>query len=241
MKTKWTCIATLLAHLAVACGGGNEREETTEVGDTTGTSGDEGEGDRDDGVQIEGLMGTLSADEVNRGLEPRMDYFARCFADRYAQIEIVGGSIELAFRVGVDGRVKWVFPRASTVGDRETERCLLDVAMRARFHPPRGGEAEFSWPLAFDPPDDVRPPFNWETERVADTVEANGAEVVTRCGRGPFVVTVYVSPGGAVLSAGASTTEQPSAEALDCVAEAVRAWSLPDPGSYAAKVSFELR
>jgi hypothetical protein len=193
----------------------------------------------DDGMQVQGLMGTLSADEVHQGLEPRMGRFMRCFERRYGALELLGGQIRFAFRIATDGSVREVHARESTIGDRQTERCLLEVAQSARFARPQGGEAEFAWPIEVDPLDDVRPPLYWEQEQVADVVAEN-ASSVRSCGRGPFVVTVYIAPGGSVMAAGSAATGGAESETLDCVAEAVSAWSMPDPGSYAAKVTFEV-
>lgn len=226
-----------LSSLA-ACGGAEETHE--EAHTENHSSGSERPPEVDDGLAIEGLMGSISEMAVSRGLSPRMGRFAQCFADRYDDLDVVGGRIRFSFRIKTDGTVKWVFPHASTIGDRPTEACLIDVAQRTRFERPRGGEAEFSWPLAFDPPDDIRPPVGWEATRVEDTVAAHRAAVRSNCGRGPFMVTAYVSPGGEVKAAGVSTTEQTSAERLECVANAVTTWTLPDPGSYLAKVTFEL-
>jgi len=225
--------------IVAACGGSEETHEEHHT--DRHTSGHESQRQQDDGVEIEGLMGTISEMAVSRALEPRMGRFAQCFAERYDALDMVGGRIQFSFRIKVDGSVNWVYPHASTIGDRETESCLLNVAQGTRFERPRGGEAEFSWPLAFDPPDDVRPPFGWDAERATDAIEEHRQNVVSACGRGPFLVTAYVRPGGEVLAAGASTTEQTAASNLDCVTTAVSGWTLPDPGSYPAKVTFEIR
>ncbi|MEM9189797.1 MAG: AgmX/PglI C-terminal domain-containing protein [Myxococcota bacterium] len=194
----------------------------------------------EDGLQIQGLMGTLSAMEIRRGLDPRMPRFIQCFQQRYDELEMLGGEVNLSFRVAVNGSVRWVYPSASTIGDRETERCLLSVAEGTRFPEPHGGEAEFSWPLAIDPPEDVRPPFNWDATRVESVVSQN-ASGVRGCGGGTFTVTAYVAPGGRVVAAGAASGDADSAAALDCVASEVTGWAMPDPGSYPAKVTFDVR
>lgn len=231
---------TTVMVFVVACGGAEENEQQR-VDDGAQTSGGSSRGGGQDALQVEGLMGTLSTMAINRGLEPRMPRFASCFTNRYEQVEMLGGRIQLSFRVATDGSVRWVYARASTVGDRETERCLLDVAGSTRFSEPQGGEAEFNWPLALDPPEDVRPPFNWETDRIAEVLDANGGEVLSSCRPGAsFIVTVYVAPGGAILTAGASTVDQQAADAIDCIVDAVKLWEMPDPGSYPAKVTFEL-
>lgn len=209
--------------------------------DNTGleeSSGSEAIHERNDGVAIEGLMGTISQMAVQRGIEPKMGRFLACFTRRYGQVELLGGHIEMAFRVHTDGAVRWVYPRASTIGDRETERCLLETASSIQFSRPAGGEAEFSYPLDLDPPEDVRPPLEWDATRVAAEVESN-ASTVAACGHG-FSVTAYVDRGGRVLAVGASTSQQENAVNLDCVASAVSQWTMPDPGSYPAKVTFSL-
>jgi hypothetical protein len=222
--TKWLVVGLTLA---MACGGEEVSEEETTTTETATTTGDERPVERNDGVGIEGLMGTISAMAVQRALEPRIGRF------------FLGGRIELAFRVRTDGSVLWVYPRQSNIGDRDTERCMLEVAASTRFSRPQGGEAEFAYPLEVDPADDVRPPTFWDPTRVMSNVERVRGEIVD-CGTGPFHVTVYVAPGGRVVAAGASTPDQTQSDALDCVADAVRGWTMPDPGSYPAKVSFDL-
>lgn len=222
--------------IVVACGGSTEEEETTTQETTTGHE-EHRHTEPDDGVAIEGLMGTISTMAVERGIEPRMDRFLRCFADRYHAVEVLGGHIELAFRIKTDGSVRWVYPRASTIGDRATERCLVDQAAGIRFSRPHGGEAEFAYPLELDPPDDVRPPLNWDSAHIEEHVSRRD---VSSCGRGPYSVTVYIAPGGRILAAGASSEEQDRSADLDCVADQVAEWEMPDPGSYPAKVTFAI-
>lgn len=230
--------AVVLLLALAGCGGGDAGEEehtTAQTRETT--SGREREAAANESVQVEGLMGTISSMAVQRGVEPKMGRFLRCFTERYHAVEVLGGHFEMAFRIARDGSVLWVYPRASTVGDRETERCLLGVAAGIRFSEPQGGEAEFAYPIELDPPEDVRPPTFWDSSRVADAVERQSSRM--NCSGG-FAVTVYVEPGGDVIAAGASARDQVDAEQLDCVTQEVAGWSMPDPGSYPAKVTFEL-
>jgi hypothetical protein len=44
-----------------------------------------------------------------------------------------------------------------------------------------------------------------------------------------------------VIAVGAAVDDVDAASSLDCVAREVQAWTMPDPGSYSAKVTFELR
>jgi hypothetical protein len=195
-------------------------------------------------VQIEGILGTLSADEVRRGLEPRMRRFATCFSRRYDEIEVLGGELLMGFRVNREGRVLWVRPVRSTVGDRETERCLIDVAAEARFRPPRGGEAEFTYPLMMELPEGVRPPLSWGPERMQASVARFGEGLLEECRPagepGGYVVTAYVERPGRILAVGVTTDNPELTDTLDCVADSVRGWETATPGSYPARVQFEV-
>ena len=238
-KTWWFALAAVVA----GCGGSSEETESSEGFTAVEPTG--GGEERDDGVHIQGLMGTVSPEDVQLALEPKMGRFAQCFATRYGDLELLGGHFQMSFRVGRDGSVEWVFPRRSTVGDRATERCLLDVARATRFRSPRGGDAaEFNWSLDFDPPEDVRPPFNWNADNAGDALAELGPDVMSECRpgglRARYLVTAYVAPGGNVMSAGAAADAPEAAESLDCVSDAVTAWELPDPGSYPAKITFVL-
>lgn len=229
------CAGALGGGLA-GCGGGSETTETTARGDST--VGEEREEEPDDGSEITGLMGTIRQDQVRDTLEPRMSSFMRCFERRMGEVEFLGGEVQLAFRIHTDGTVAWVYPSRSTIGDRDAERCVLESAARARFPRPRGGEAEFSWGFAFDPPEDVRPPLSWDATRVGAALMSGAPGLASRCGVSGARVTAYVAPGGRVIAAGASTPDADSLASIDCILDAVRSLTMPDPGSYAAKVTF---
>ena len=228
--------ATLLA----ACGGGDEQAEHSERGSAETTSGAERPAEQpQDGVAITGIMGTIRQDQVENALNPRMQRFMRCFSRRLGTVEYLGGDIRLSFRIHTDGSVAWVFPTESNIGDRESEQCVIGVAQGTRFPRPRGGEAEFAWGFGFDA--DVRNPLSWDA-----TALGTRADEVRRLARrchasgGGYSVTAYIEPGGEVLAAGGTMPDHESDDALDCLLEGVRAMSMPDPGSYAAKIRFEV-
>lgn len=236
MERAWLMIGFTLALGAAGCGGSSESTETAARGDAT--AGEERPAERDDGSQITGLLGTIRRDQVDNTLQPRMDSFMRCLAPRLGEVEFLGGEVRLSFRIHTDGTVMWVFPSQTTIGDRQAEQCVLDVARRARFPRPQGGEAEFTWGFAFDPPEDVRPPLSWEATRVGESLMRGAPGLAQRCGVSGVRVTAYIAPGGQVMTAGASAPDADSLAQVDCVIEAVRGLTMPDPGSYAAKVTF---
>lgn len=193
-------------------------------------------------MRIEGLTGSLPLQEVRRTLEPRSPVFAECFMTRSRRLSSLSGGVRLFIRVAADGSVERAFPEDSTLGDRETERCLTDVATDTRFPRPRGGPAEVRWPLHIDPAG--RHPVTWDEGRVASIVERRGAEAVAQClpdgQHGDFQVTAYVRGSGRVLAAGVAVTDESLVDAIDCVHHAVGRWRMPTTRR-TAKVTFTIR
>jgi hypothetical protein len=239
MKGGGACLLAVM--VMIGCGGSPPPEETTTPARATRrASPTADEPQRNDGVQIEGLMGTISQQQVNQTLQPRTQGFGTCFTQG-AGVDFLGGDIRLSFRIHTDGTVAWVYPSSTSIGHRAVERCIADRAHGLQFPRPRGGEAEFTWGFGYDAPSDVRAPLSWDTSRIAGTLATNSANLVSACGgQHGFRVTAYVSPGGTVLATGASASAPEAAAQLDCVTAGVARWTFPDPGSYAAKVSFDL-
>lgn len=223
------------ALLAAGCGAGGE-PEPAQVSTSAGAELAEPR----PGMEVSGLMGTIPERKILATLEPKLPSFQSCFERGAQQVEFISGRMEFYFRVGLDGRVEWVYPRASTVGHRGTEQCLLEVAKAARFPEPKGGgAAELAWGFEIDPPDSVRPPVAWDAARVAPAL-SSGRAALEGCGASGLVVTAYVASGGELLASGASAAKRDLAERIDCVLQAVQSWKFPDPGSYPAKVSFAI-
>lgn len=230
----------LVATLAGAACGGSAAEPAPLAPEPAQTTGFEAPPASTMQVSGEGFMGTIPERLIQETLEPKMPKFQRCFFEGAGEVELLGGHMGFYFRVGLDGRVEWVDPRASSVGHRATEECLLAVAAATRFPKPRGGgPAEFAWGFDIDSVGGLRPPVAWGEERVRASVRAQHASLA-RCELGGMEVsvTVYVAPGGVVTSAGAASEAHDAAAKLPCVVEAVRDWHMPDPGSYPAKVTF---
>jgi TonB family protein len=189
-----------------------------------------------DEMAVSGLRGTLRQDEIRDALEPRMLKFARCVQQRSEAVEWLSGRMLLEFHVALDGRVARVYPRESSMGDRITERCALEVASATRFPAPHGGEADFSW--SFEVPLDsaIREPVSLGASELEPEPGALRTAIEAACGSGVFGLTAYVDPNGRVVAAGAGAGDDESAAKLDCVTSALEAFTFKSPGSYAAKL-----
>lgn len=229
---KWVGLGALAFS---ACGAPPKAEPEAAAHAASGAERAQDEGDT---MSVAGLRGTLSQHEIQNALEPRMPKFSRCVQKRAGEVEWVSGAVEFQFLVALDGSVKRVFPSQSSMGDRDTERCMLEVAQATRFPPPRGGEAEFAWSLEVPIDPDVREPVSWTAADVQAALVEALPQLKAQCGGSAYQVTAYVDTEGRVVAAGAAAGDEASAAGLDCVAQAVQALSFPSPGSYAAKLSF---
>lgn len=195
-------------------------------------------------METRGITGSLDRYAVSQALDPRNEDFARCFYDRGRRVRGLGGSIRLQFRVDPTGRVLSVHPIDSTLGDRQLERCMMDVGSTTRFPRPNGNaEAQFAWSMNLDPSDGTSHPMTWDPGVVQAVVRQRRHELMNRCeprGSGAIQVTAYVSPRGRVVAAGAAAADAEVDQDLDCIVDAVRRWRMPGPRRR-AKVTFDVR
>jgi hypothetical protein len=169
----------------------------------------------------------------------------KCYTTGLDRLEYLAGDVKFFMRVKADGHVHWVFMQQSSIGDRATEKCMLDVLTATQWPLPEGGEAEVHQGLGFDAPQGVRPPTSWSTDRVAAALGKHAKDFAACKGgeSGSFNVTAYVAKKGAagrVLAAGGAASTTLAADKIDCLLDVVTAMKLPSPGSYPAKVSFSL-
>jgi hypothetical protein len=95
----------------------------------------------------------------------------------------------------------------------------------------------------FDPSPDVRDAIPWGADRIARTL-ASARPKLGQCTQGApgrYRATVYVQTNGTALSAGvAPPDERGEGGAADCVVDVIRALKFPSPGSWPAKVMFDV-
>ena len=199
----------------------------------------------DDGVQVEGILGTISQQSINQGTDSRSDQFLRCYWEGLQRVPMLQGRVTLSFHVKMDGSVLWAFVSDSTLGDSETESCMARVGASAHFGRPRSGEAEFTSPFQFDPPDGTRAATALTETRLdgAFMMQVRGA--LHRCSTSPddkvFSVTGYAQTPGQPLALSVTTQHREDVPAAECLQTAIRELhSWPDPGSYPGKFSFTL-
>ena len=228
--------AWVVVVAGVACGGAppaKEPEAAHEEGPTL---------EKRPALKVKSELGSVDPGAVKRAFGALDDKFMGCQKRALDRIEVLSGSVKFFVRIGEDGAARWTYLEGSELGDRETEKCLLDAVMSARWPKPDGGDAEARYGMEL-PLQSTRPASEWSSDKVARALGKNG-DALDRCKAGAsasFHATMYVGPGGKVLGAGVATSAKDGAEHIDCLADVLRTMKgLPSPGSWPAKVDFAL-
>lgn len=186
-------------------------------------------------------LGTVDPKAVQQVFHRLGDKFLDCQKDGIGRVEVLAGNAKFFLRIGQDGKAKWAFLEpGSDIGDRDTEKCLVAAVMGARWPQPDGGDAEARYStelLALG-----RAASDWSADRVAAALGRSG-DTIDQCkgGGSGFQATMYVGPGGRVLSVGVVTATKDGDEAATCLVKILgKLKGLPSPGSWPAKVTFGL-
>lgn len=196
----------LLALTPIACGGdpppknpndANDAPPTVEQGGGTRSGKKGGAG----GPSIAQELGSID----QRGVEKMSHNLivgkieSQCHKQARGRLEYITGDVKMFFRIDASGKVKYSYFEDTNLGDRETEKCILDAFAGGDWPKPIGGEAEvrngFGWT-----PGDERAPAPWTADKVTSALEKDKdvKEAVGKCKAGvsgDFKVTAYVEPG----------------------------------------------
>ncbi|MFO0664675.1 MAG: AgmX/PglI C-terminal domain-containing protein [Polyangiaceae bacterium] len=199
------------------------------------------------GPSVSQELGSIDPKAADKVFQKLQGDLMNCQKDGLSRVDVLSGDVKFFVRIGHDGRARYAYLEETTLGDRATEKCMLDVVMRGNWPQPEGGdEAEARKSYGFDPAS-VREPTAWSADKVAGAVGKHEGEL-KKCTRGAtgFKVTAYVAPvgdagkEGKALSVGVSTPNKEALDRTDCIVEAVKGMKFPSPGSYPAKVTFNL-
>jgi len=151
------------------------------------------------GPMVEQELGSIDQRAVEKKFFDLQSKLETCHTQGRDRVEYLSGDVKVFLRVGKDGRVKYSWFEESTLGDRATEKCILDLFSVTEWPKPQGGEAEirngFGWPAGSE-----RQPTPWGPEKVIGALDedSEAKKNVEKCKSGisgDFRVTAYVEPG----------------------------------------------
>jgi len=188
-------------------------------------------------------IGALDEAKVSQAFRGALKDLERCLKDGTGRNELEGGEIAFLVKIDTRGRVMHAHAEKSTIGDRDTEKCMLRALGKREWPAPQGGDVGLARnSFDFDMPNDERPPTDWGPERVESVVSTVSSKLA-ECKRGisgSLTATVYVDPEGSAVSAGIAASDDTGEGAADCVISVLKGAKYPSPGSWPAKVTFPL-
>ncbi len=233
----------LAALFVVACGGKEEaKAPVTEQPDTSASRA------KPKGLpSVQQELGSIDQRGVEQTFQKLQGSLDKCHAQGRDRVEYLSGDVKVFLRIDQSGRVRWSYFEDSSLGDHDTERCILQVFTSAQWPKPEGGEAEVRHAFGWGPGGE-RAPTSWGPEKVTKAMEdsKDAKKELHKCKdgvSGDFKVTAYVEPdgkNGKFSGIGVVPPNKDAAPKVDCVVDALKELKLPSPGSYAAKVTFSL-
>jgi hypothetical protein len=231
-------IGLVAACLGAASCGGSQEVVTgpTDDGQTT-----EDSGRRRSGMGVESEIGALDEGQVKATFKRIEKQLAGCYERGTGRVPYLAGEIAFKIRVNKEGKVRWVYVKDSSLGDHDTESCMVRVLKGASWPSPIDGQdgiTESSF--AFEPGGDERMPLSWSPEQLGPKFkDAQGklSQCRTDAGTGPLKATLYIDTDGKPGSIGVSSSDEKGDAAISCVIETLNGLTFPSPGSYASKVT----
>lgn len=192
--------------------------------------------------QVSQELGALNQHDVNATFSRLAPRLMSCLERGYVKNEFLSGTVRFFVRIDESGRARFAYLSDSTLGDRHTERCMLDIVKAASWPLPQGGEGEASSSFDFDASPDVRPPVALGPDRAVPILPELRAKVeACPLSPGAYRITAYIDEDGKVLAAGVAPPSEEGELAADCIVDAVQSFEFASPGSWPGKLSFELR
>jgi hypothetical protein len=153
--------------------------------------------------------------------------------------EMLGGELKLKMRIDRRGSARWAYLSRSTLGDRDAEKCVLDLVRAKSWPRPLGGEGLAEKDFVIDPR--TEPAALEERRSIVQIAQARAEAGKCRRGvPGSFFATVYLQPDGRVVTAGVAVPSEKGEDVADCVVEALRKVRFRGAPKV-AKLSFEIR
>ncbi|MBN1610613.1 MAG: AgmX/PglI C-terminal domain-containing protein [Polyangiaceae bacterium] len=167
----------------------------------------------------------------------------RCFTEGSQRVEFLAGTVQFSVEVNASGKLDRAYLKDSTLGDRATERCMLEALTGRPWPRPVGGRiGRADGGFEFEADSSVRPPVDWSTADVERALTKLRRRIDACKGSSPgaYRATMYVGTKGEVLSVGVAMPRGNDERAADCLIGVLARGRYPSPGSWPAKVTFDL-
>jgi hypothetical protein len=231
---KLTCLVIPFA-LLLACGEATPEPKTADAEPKT-------EREHAGGPAVSAEIGGLDEAKVDAVFDSTQGKLEACMAAGAQRVEFLGGDVAFFVKIGVEGKVEAAYLEKSTVGDRDTEKCMLDVLRSRSWPKPVGGEHGLARKgFGFDQQKDVRAPSDYDQEHLDKGLSKIASKIAScKNAKGAYEATMYVATDGSVMAAGVTPPSEEGEDSVDCLVSTLKSASFPSPGSWPAKITFNL-
>lgn len=237
-RSKFPFIVSLALPVFTACGGSEPPPQTP----TTQYQSREEEDDTA-GIEAMAEIGGMPEEATVAAFKAAFGPIQRCFTDGVRRVEYLGGELAVQVRVGKGGKVLAAFAEHSSLGDRKTERCMLQALEQSEWPSPVGGHVGIAQnSFEFEMTGDVRAPviINDFESGAALSEKRSALQECKGSVRDTFTATVYIDTDGSALAAGIAAPHADAEAKSDCLVNILEQIRYPSPGSWPGKVSFAL-
>lgn len=146
--------------------------------------------------QMQQELGSIDERAVEQTFQQLQTKVEVCHDKGRRQIEYLAGDVKVFLRIDQSGKVRWGYFEETTLGDRATETCILEVYQAATWPKPQGGEAEVRYGFGWGPGGE-REPATWGPEKVMNALseQKTTKKAVAKCranAKGDVRITAYV-------------------------------------------------
>jgi hypothetical protein len=187
-------------------------------------------------------IGGLNEEAVARAFERMNDDVQNCFTKGATKVSALGGHLKIKLRIDSQGALKWAYLSESTLGDRDTEKCLLDAARAKSWPLPVGGDGLAERTYDIDSPS---PAKELDPRRYKVAVSLVSKETAKCRKKGTwgtvFRVTAYLRYDGLPVSVGIAPPNEKGEDVVDCMIKIIKKVKFGGTGRRMAKLGFDLR
>jgi hypothetical protein len=187
-----------------------------------------------------------------------MPKIQQCLAAGRKRVPHLGGDIELFLLIDQLGKAKSAFFTQSTLGEHQTESCILKAIRAQQWPRPVGGKVgESTQSFSFTPDPDEEPAEDWSASELATAMNADSGESATgpspyeelrakldqcrsEAGASSLSLTIYLDDDGLAQGVGLAAPEEAGRNAVACVDTIIQTTSFPSPGNHYVKVTLSI-
>lgn len=187
-------------------------------------------------------IGGLNEEAVAKSFERMNDAVQTCFAQGTTKVSSLGGHVKMKLRIDQKGGLKWAYMSESTLGDRDTEKCLLDAARAKSWPLPIGGDGLAERDYDVDAPSPAKDLDPKKFKIALGLVQKETAKCRKKGTWGTvFRTTAYLRYDGLPVAVGMAPPNEKGEEVIDCMVKIIKKIKFGSIGRRLGKVAFELR